>query len=124
MKLMSYFDDEDTSKILLLNSQYVPPMKNEETGKWSDGVLYLTYRDLNDKQMKVKEIVNPESETFITKPEYRSSFKTQRLYLEEHKVDRYRVKYNSITKFIQDKIREDGKDIDLLKVTSNSTNIS
>ena len=80
MKLMSYIgEDED---VLLLNAQYIPSMDIGDN-KFSDDVLYLTYRDYNTREKKVREIVKPKVETFITKPEYRTSFKTQRLYLEK-----------------------------------------
>ena len=118
MTLKSYFDENED--ILLLNTQYVRPFKDESTGKWSDGKLYLTYRDNKTKKKSVKEIVNPEVETFITKMEYRSDFKTQRLFMPIDQVDSHIVKYNQITKYIANEIKNDGRDIDLLKIYSEA----
>ena len=114
MKLKSYFREDEN--VLLLNTQYVPPMKDEATQKYSKGVLYLIYRDLDTREKKVRKIIDPESSTFITKPEYRTSFKTQRKYIEDYKVDRYDVRYWYMTKFIRDMVKEDGRDTEYLKI--------
>lgn len=118
MKLQSYFaEDED---VLLLNTQYIPPMKDEKTGKFSDSILYLVYRDNKTGEKKLRTIKNPVSTTFITKPEYRSSFRTQRDYLHDYEVDEYHVPYNSLTRFIKNKLIEDGKDIEYVNVCNEA----
>lgn len=114
MRIESYFEPDEN--VILLNTQYVPPIYDETTNKRSKGVLYLTYRDNDTGEKKVKTLIDPKSETFITKPEYRSSFKTQRTYLEESKVDGYVVPYQSITYFIQNKIKEDGRDMEYIDI--------
>ena len=114
MRITSYFDkDED---VILLNTQYVPPERDDNGRITKKGVLYLIYRDNKTKEKKVRAIEDPKSETFITKPEYRSSFKTQRTFLEKDMVDGYDVPYASITRFIQNKIKEDGKDLEYLDI--------
>ena len=118
MKIKSYFNDTDD--VNLLNAQYVKPYKDESTGRWTDGRLYLTYRDNNTKEKLMKEIVNPEVETFITKMPYRSDFKTQRLFLKSNMVDSHIVKYNQIARYIANEIRKDGRDLDFLKIASES----
>lgn len=118
MRIMSYFEpDED---VLLLNSQYVPPIRDEETGKRTKGVLYLVYRDNKTKKKHFKKIVDPVSETFITKPEFRDKFKTQRNFLSKDMVDGYTAPYNNIAYFIQNKIKEDGRDTEYLKICENA----
>lgn len=114
MRIHSYFEPDEN--VMLLNAQYVPPIFDETTNRRSKGVLYLTYRDNDTGEKKLKTLVDPVSETFITKPEYRSSFKTQRTFLEEDQVDGYVVPYGSITYFIQNKIKEDGKDLEYINV--------
>ena len=118
VNINSYFNtDED---VLLLNSQYVPPQKDESTGKFSNGILYLTYRDNKTHEKKMKQIVNPEVTTFITKPELRTSFGTQRLFLDADSVDGYKVPYTGLTRFIKNKIIEDGRDIEYLKICEDA----
>lgn len=118
MKIKSYFNENDD--INLLNAQYVKPYKDPNTEKWSDGRLYLTYRDNKTNEKKMKEIVNPEVETFITKMEHRSDFKTQRTFLPSDQVDSHIVKYNGITRYIANEIKNDGRDLDFLKVAQNA----
>ena len=115
MKIKTYFDENED--INILNTQYVRPYKNINTGEWSDGVLYIVYRDNNTGIKKMKEIINPEVTTFITKLEHRSDFKTQRLYLPEDQVDAHTVQYNKICQYIINEIKRDGRDLDFLKVT-------
>lgn len=118
MKIKSYFNE--TEDIILLNSQYVKPYKDEMSGKWSDGRLYLTYRDNSTNEKKMKEIINPQVETFITKLEHRSDFKTQRLFLPIDQVDSHIVNYNSLTRYIINELKNDGSDIDFLKIVSEN----
>lgn len=117
MELLSYIkSDED---VLLLNETYVPCMPMQD-GTFSDDVLYLTYRDNKTGEKKVREIPKPKVETFITKPEYRTSFKTQRLYLPQDQVDSYIVRYNQLASFVMKQIREDGRDLEYLQVCQNA----
>lgn len=118
MKIKSYFDEHEDVNIL--NTQYVKSYKDEMTGKWSDDVLYITYRDNTTGEKRMKEIINPEVTTFITKLEHRSDFKTQRLYLPESDVDNHNIRYNQITKYIANEIKKDGRDLDFLKITSEA----
>lgn len=112
MELLPYFkSDED---VLLLNETYVPCMS--VNGTFTDDVLYLTYRDNKTGEKKVREIVKPKVETFITKPEYRTSFKTQRQYLHKDQVDSYTVRYNQLAGFVMKQIQEDGRDLEYLQV--------
>lgn len=113
MKIKSYFKDDEN--VLLLNVQYVHPTK-QDNGTWTDGVLYLIYRDLKTRKKHVRTVVNPEVETFITKPEYRNTFSTQRKFLPVSNVDSYVVPYTQLTRFIQKQLREDGTDIEYLKI--------
>lgn len=115
--LNTFFDDDED--VLLLNTQYIPPTKNED-GTFRKGVLYLVYRDNKTKEKKLKEIVDPKTTIFITKPEYRNSFNTQRKYLKASQVDAYTVPYSKITRFIKDKLIEDGKDTSYLKVCEDA----
>lgn len=118
MRITSYFKPEED--IILLNTQYVPPVYNENKLQ-QKGVLYLTYRDNKTKEKKVKTIIDPKSQTFITKPEYRSSFKTQRTFLYDYMVDGYDVPYSSIPYFIQKVIKEDGTDIEYLEICQKAS---
>lgn len=118
MKIKSYFNEDED--INILNTQYVKSYKNEMDGKWSDDVLYITYRDNKTGQKKMKEIINPEVTTFITKLEHRSDFKTQRLYLPEDHVDSHIVRYNQIAKYIANEIKKDGRDLEFLKIAKES----
>lgn len=113
MELMSYFKPEED--VLLLNETYVPAMDTGD-GKFSEDVLYLTYRDNNTGEKKVREIIKPKVETFITKPEYRTSFKTQRLYMPKDQVDSYYPRYNQLASFVMKMIQEDGRDLEYLDV--------
>lgn len=113
MELMSYIGaDED---VLLLNQTYVPAL-DQGNGKFSEDVLYLTFRDNKTGEKKMREIIKPKAETFITKPEFRTSFKTQRQFLEKDKVDSYIVRYNQLASFIAKQIEEDGRDLEYLQV--------
>ncbi len=118
MKLKSFFDESED--VLLLNTQYVPPMKNELTNKWTEGYLYLVYRDNVTKEKHIRVVKNPQTDTFITKPEYRNSFKTQRAFIDANEVDRYSVQYNKIPWFIKKQVEEDGKDTEYLKIFEES----
>ena len=113
MELMSYIRPEED--VLLLNETYVPAMDKGD-GNFSDDVLYLTYRDNKTGEKKVREIIKPKVETFITKPEYRTSFKTQRSYLSKDEVDSYIVRYNQLASFVIKQIQEDGRDLEYLQV--------
>lgn len=118
MKIKSYFNDDED--INLLNAQYVKPFKDESTGKWSDGHLYLTYRDNKTKEKLMKHIINPEVETFITNINHRSDFNTQRLFLSKDCLDSHIVPYNKITGYIINEIKKDGNDTDFLKIVRDS----
>lgn len=97
MHIKSFFN-EDEEDITLLNVQYIPVRKTD-TG-FSDDVLYLIYRDNKTKEKKVKTIFKPKTETFITKPEYRMSFKTQRGHLPEHMAESKIFRYSSMASSI------------------------
>lgn len=118
MNIYKYFDDNDD--VLLLNEQYVTPIYGDKGKIEREGVLYLTYRDNKDGVKKVKTIKNPMSSTFITKEEYRNSFKTQRYALPFDMVDRYDVPYAKMVKFIKNKLKEDGRDIEYLTMCDNA----
>lgn len=103
------------SDVLLLDTVYVRPRKLDDR-KWTNGTLYLIHKDISTGQKKVSEINNPSSSVYITKEELRKNFRTQRAYLHLDEVDEYKVKYKNITKFIKDKIEEDGVDLEYLKL--------
>jgi len=110
---MSYIkSDED---VLLLNTQYVPAM-DMGNNTFSDDVLYLTFRDNKTGEKKVRQVNKPKVETFITKPEYRTAFKTQRQYLPKDWADSYIVRYNQLASFVKKQIQEDGRDLEYLQV--------
>ena len=113
MELVSYIGPEED--VLLLNQTYVPAL-DQGNGKFSDDVLYLTFRDNKTGEKVLREISKPKTETFITKPEYRATFKTQRLFLEQDKVDSYLVRYNQLASFVMKTIQEDGRDLEYLQV--------
>ena len=113
MELRSFIGPDEN--VLLLNQTYVPSMPLDN-GKFSEDVLYLTVRDNITGEKRVKEIVAPEVETFITKPEYRTSFKTQRLFMERDKVESHIVRYNRLPAFIMKQIQEDGRDLEYLSI--------
>lgn len=113
MELMSYIGPNED--VLLLNETYIPSFAQED-GTFSDDILYLTFRDNKTGEKKVREIPKPKVETFITKPEYRTSFKTQRMFLHKDKVDSYIVRYNQLASFIIKQIKEDGRDLEYLPI--------
>lgn len=113
MELMSYIKPDE--KVLLLNETYVPAM-DLGNNTFSDDVLYLTYRDDVTREKRVRQVQKPKVETFITKPEYRTSFKTQRLFLPKDQVDSYLVRYNQLASFVKKQIQEDGRDLEYLQV--------
>lgn len=116
MRLKTFFKEEEN--VLILNSIYIRPEKDDDTNKWSNPRLNIVYKDLDTGIKKLRIIDNPATDTFITKSEYKT-FKTQRQYLNEDQVERYNVPYNKLTRFICDKIKEDGKDKDYLNVCAD-----
>ena len=117
MLIKSFFEPDDD--ILLLNAQYIRSTKIDDKN-WSQDILYLVYRDNKTKQKHVKTIKSPTVQTFITKPEFRSSFKTQRLFLGKDEVDPYIFQYNRIAKMIAAEIKKDGRDIEYLDVCAQA----
>lgn len=82
-----------------------------------DDVLTIIYKDVASGETKVQNIIKPEIEVWIVKPEYREAVRFNRTwvkkeYLEPHKV-RYRNRYRQIAKILglQD------EDIDLAKTS-------
>lgn len=82
-----------------------------------DDVLTIVYKDVASGETKVQNIIKPEIEVWIVKPEYREAVRFNRTwvkkeYLEPHKV-RYRNRYRQIAKILglQD------EDIDLAKTS-------
>lgn len=82
-----------------------------------DDVLTIIYKDVASGETKVQNIIKPEIEVWIVKPEYRDAVRFNRTwvkkeYLEPHKV-RYRNRYRQIAKILglQD------EDIDLAKTS-------
>ena len=82
-----------------------------------DDVLTIVYKDVASGETKVQNIIKPEIEVWIVKPEYRDAVRFNRTwvkkeYLEPHKV-RYRNRYRQIAKILglQD------EDIDLAKTS-------
>lgn len=82
-----------------------------------DDVLTIIYKDVASGETKVQNIIKPEIEVWIVKPEYREGVRFNRTwvkkeYLEPHKV-RYRNRYRQIAKILglQD------EDIDLAKTS-------
>lgn len=82
-----------------------------------DDVLTIIYKDVASGETKVQNIIKPEIEVWIVKPEYREAIRFNRTwvkkeYLEPHKV-RYRNRYRQIAKILglQD------EDIDLAKTS-------
>lgn len=82
-----------------------------------DDVLTIIYKDVVSGETKVQNIIKPEIEVWIVKPEYREAVRFNRTwvkkeYLEPHKV-RYRNRYRQIAKILglQD------EDIDLAKTS-------
>lgn len=83
----------------------------------ADDVLTIVYKDVASGETKVQNIIKPEIEVWIVKPEYREAVRFNRTwvkkeYLEPHKV-RYRNRYRQIAKILglQD------EDIDLAKTS-------
>ena len=83
----------------------------------ADDVLTIVYKDVASGETKVQNIIKPEIEVWIVKPEYRDAVRFNRTwvkkeYLEPHKV-RYRNRYRQIAKILglQD------EDIDLAKTS-------
>lgn len=83
----------------------------------ADDVLTIIYKDVASGETKVQNIIKPEIEVWIVKPEYREAVRFNRTwvkkeYLEPHKV-RYRNRYRQIAKILglQD------EDIDLAKTS-------
>ena len=83
----------------------------------ADDVLTIIYKDVASGETKVQNIIKPEIEVWIVKPEYRDAVRFNRTwvkkeYLEPHKV-RYRNRYRQIAKILglQD------EDIDLAKTS-------
>lgn len=83
----------------------------------TDDVLTIIYKDVASGETKVQNIIKPEIEVWIVKPEYREAVRFNRTwvkkeYLEPHKV-RYRNRYRQIAKILglQD------EDIDLAKTS-------
>lgn len=82
-----------------------------------DDVLTIIYKDVASGETKVQNIIKPEIEVWIVKPEYREAVRFNRTwvkkeYLEPHKV-RYKNRYRQIAKILglQD------EDIDLAKTS-------
>ena len=113
MKLYSYFDETEDD-ILLLNVQYVPISKTDNG--FQDDVLYLIYRDNKTGEKKLKTITKPKTETFVTKPEYMMSFKTQREYLPESSVDSIITRYPLITNNLIKKLEESNIDKEYIPI--------
>jgi len=120
--LPPYLDPNED--LLLLNAMYVAPYYEEsESGrkkKVANDYLYLVYRDRRTGEKRLKQIEDPQVATFITKPEKRGSFKTQRKFLPINDVDMYQVPYSRITTFVRNMIKEDGRDLDYLPVTEKA----
>lgn len=69
-----------------------------------DDVLTIIYKDVASGETKVQNIIKPEIEVWIVKPEYREAVRFNRTwvkkeYLEPHKV-RYRSRYRQIAKIL------------------------
>lgn len=70
----------------------------------ADDVLTIIYKDVASGETKVQNIIKPEIEVWIVKPEYREAVRFNRTwvkkeYLEPHKV-RYRSRYRQIAKIL------------------------
>ena len=111
-------------RLLLLNCMYVAPYyefdANGKKKKVSNDFLYMVYRDMDTGEKHVAQIEDPQTDTFITLPEYRQTFGTQRKFLEVHKLAKYQVPYSRITNFIKNVITEDGVDLHLLPIIAKS----
>lgn len=106
---------EHGSEIQLLDTIYVNPHPTSD-GKWTDGTLFIVYRDIKTGEKKVDVQKNPKSHIYFTKPEYKYDFKTRRKQLEIEKLDEVVVPYKDITKAIRDKIKEYDMDHEYLEI--------
>jgi DNA polymerase elongation subunit (family B) len=107
------------ANVLLLNTVYVKPHPMED-GKWSSGTMCLTYRDLDTGEKGMCEIKDPQTHTYITKPNLRNSFKTQRAFMKIDDVDVLVAPYRFMEKAIKDKIAEDGVDMSYVRIYNDA----
>jgi hypothetical protein len=111
---------EEGSNVILCDSHYAKS-KRIEGGKYSKDVLYCVGRDLKtgNKFLEIKE--SPKTEVYITKPEYRGDFKSQREYLDLDKLDKVEVKYGMMNHEIYNICKETKKDLEMVAIYDKLT---
>lgn len=87
--------------LLPLNILYHNPGMNG--GNWEDDVLTIIYKDQDTDVKNIYEILNPEIEIYIVKPEFRK-FDHMRDMIEMNKCDKFKVQYRTRWSFAAKKL--------------------
>jgi len=95
MLLKNYIEGSD---LTLLNTYYLYPQKNEETGKWSKDSITLIYKDNVTGQKHHETIHEPDYEFYMAKPE--EMIDHNMLFIEKEKVQKISSPYSKLEKTI------------------------
>lgn len=86
------------SDITLINTIYIRPQKDPETGKYGSDYLYLIYRDNVTKEKKFQLIENPYYTYFKVNDNIPANY--NKLYIERDKVHPIKCKYTDLKRSI------------------------
>lgn len=98
--IKGYKDGDD---ITIMNTHYLYPKKDEETGKWDKGTLMLIYKDNRNGQKHVEIIDDPDYEFYLAK-ENTLDMSYNHLFAEAKDVVRVVAPYSSLEKSIAEMV--------------------
>ena len=82
------------ANISLLNTLYIKPKKDEETGKYGSDYLYIIFKDLDTNQKKVQLIKDPTYRYYMTNNGVPANY--NRLFIEDYNVHPVECRYRDL----------------------------
>ena len=89
------------SDLTIMNTMYIYPKRDDQTGKWDKGSMTIVYKDNLTGQKHTECIDNPDYEFYFLKEGL--SLDYNELFIEKEKVDKVTVPYNDILKEIAER---------------------
>jgi len=86
------------SDLTIMNTMYIYPRRDQQTGKYSKPVLEMVYKDNRTGQKKLAEIENPDYEFYITNDNVNVEY--NQLFIPKDQIHKVNCKYGELEKTI------------------------